>query len=103
MWKRHGELLAPLTALCSPTVWRWTAVWRWTDVEQKAFDLIKAAISKDVLLSYPDFSQPFEIHTDASKAQLGSVISQCGKPIAFTAINLILHSSNILLLNENYS
>ena len=38
--------------------------WRWTDVEQKAFDLVKAAISKDVILLYPDFSQPFEIHTD---------------------------------------
>ncbi len=49
----------------------------------KAFDLVKAAISKDVLLSYHDFSQPFEIHTDASMAQLGLVISQSGKPIAF--------------------
>ncbi len=44
----------------------------------KAFDLVKAAILNVVLLS-----QPFEIHTDASKAQLGSVISQHGKPIAF--------------------
>ena len=62
MWKRRSDLLAPLTALCSTAV-----KWRWTDVEQKAFDLVKAAISKDVLLSYPDFSMPFEIHTDASK------------------------------------
>ncbi len=46
----------------------------------KAFDLVKAAISKDVLLSYPDSSQPTEIQTDASKAQLDLAISQRGKP-----------------------
>ena len=78
MWKRRSDLLAPLSTLCSPK-----AKWRWTDVEQKAFEAVKAAISKDVLLSYPDFSQPFNIHTDASKCQLGSVISQAGRPIAF--------------------
>ena len=69
MWKRRSDLLAPLTALCSSTV-----KWRWTDVEQKAFDLVKTAISKDVLLLYPDFHAPFDIYTtDASKYQLGSV------------------------------
>jgi transposase InsO family protein len=78
MWKRRSDLLAPLTALCSSSV-----KWRWTDVEQKAFDLVKTAISKEVLLSYPDFNAPFDIHTDASKYQLGSVISQRGRPVAF--------------------
>ena len=40
-------------------------------------------IGSEVLLGYPDFNAPFEIHTDASKLQLGTVISQKGKPIAF--------------------
>jgi hypothetical protein len=35
------------------------------------------------LLAHPDFSKPFAIHTDASHYQLGGVISQDGKPIAF--------------------
>ena len=35
------------------------------------------------LLSYPDFNLPFEIHTNASHTQLGVVISQNNKPIAF--------------------
>ena len=34
-------------------------------------------------MSYPDFNKPFEIHTDASHTQLGVVISQNNKPIAF--------------------
>ena len=35
------------------------------------------------MLVYPDFNEKFEIHTDASKYQLGAVISQRGHPIAF--------------------
>jgi RNase H-like domain found in reverse transcriptase len=35
------------------------------------------------MLAYPDFNEPFKIHTDASHYQLGAVISQKGKPIAF--------------------
>ena len=34
-------------------------------------------------MGYPDFNAPFEIHTDASKLQLGVFISKKGKPIAF--------------------
>ena len=35
------------------------------------------------LLTYPDFNETFKIHTDASAFQLGAVVSQKGKPIAF--------------------
>ena len=55
----------------------------WTDVEQMAFDKIKQIVRRATLLSYPDFNLPFEIHTDASHTQLGVVISQNNKPIAF--------------------
>ena len=40
-------------------------------------------MSKESLISYPDFSQSFDLHTDASKTQLGAVLSQNNKPIAF--------------------
>ena len=45
-------------------------------------------IGREVLLDYPDFNTPFEIHTDASKLQIGAVISQKGKPIAFYSIKM---------------
>ena len=50
---------------------------------QKCFDAIKRVIGREVLLAYPDFNAPFEIHTDASKLKIGAVISQKVKPIAF--------------------
>ena len=71
-------MLAPLAHLTSKD-----AKWQWTDVEQKAFNQMKRIISREVLLAYPDFNKPFDIHTDASHTQLGAVISQDGKPIAF--------------------
>ena len=40
-------------------------------------------IRREVLKGYPDFNAPLKIHNDASKLQLGAVISQKGKPIAF--------------------
>ena len=48
-----------------------------------AFNKIKQIVGCKTLLSYPDFNKPFEIHTDASHTQLGMVISQNNKPIAF--------------------
>ena len=39
-------------------------------------DAIKRVIGREVLLAYPEFNDPFEIHTDASKIQIGAVISQ---------------------------
>ena len=47
------------------------------------FDAIKRVIGRKLLLAYPEFNAPFEIHTDASKLQIGAVISQKGKPITF--------------------
>ena len=38
---------------------------------------------KILLLAYPNFSEPFDIHMDASLYQLGACISQNRKPIAF--------------------
>ena len=78
MWIHCSDTLAPLTALTSRNV-----PWRWTEVEQKAFDAMKRIINRKTLSSYPDFTAPFDIHTDASDLQLGAVILQRGKPIAF--------------------
>ena len=78
MWPKRSEVMAPLSSMTSSKV-----KWQWTDVHQKAFDEVKRIITKETLLMYPDFNKPFDIHTDASKTQLGAVISQNGKPVAF--------------------
>ena len=59
------------------------APWHWDDCHQKKIDRIKATIAQDVVLAYPDFSKPFEIFTDDSATQLGAVITQNNRPLAF--------------------
>jgi hypothetical protein len=78
MWIRRSEVLAPLSKLTSKT-----KKWQWTEVEQKAFEMKKCIISHETLSANPDFNKPFNLHADASREQLGAVISQDNKPIAF--------------------
>ncbi len=91
MWARRSEMLAPLTDLvgeCGET--KTTRMnktkkkpWRWDLIHQQAFGSIKAAIAKETVLAYPDFSKPFEIFMNASSMQLGAVITQDNRPLAF--------------------
>ena len=91
LWSKRSHILAPLTDLvgeCGHTKatkknGTKKRPWYWDTVHQKAFDDIKRTLAKEVMLSYPDYSKKFEIYTDASTRQLGSVITQKGKPIAF--------------------
>jgi hypothetical protein len=55
----------------------------WMVEHQKAFENIKKIICKEVMLTFPDFYKPFHIYTDASDKQLGAVITQDEKHIAF--------------------
>jgi hypothetical protein len=74
MCARRSEMLAPLTDLvgeCRET--KTTRMnktkknsWRRDPIHQQAFDNVKAAIAKETVIAYPDFSKPFERYTDAS-------------------------------------
>jgi hypothetical protein len=91
MWAKHSEMLAPLTDVVGACGEKKTTKknktkklpWRWDPIHQQAFDNVKATITKDVVLAYPDFTKPFEIYTNASTMQLGAMITQDNRPIAF--------------------
>lgn len=66
--------------------------WRWTDVEITAFTIIKEKLTSFPILSFADYSRPFELHTDASFKGLGAVLYQnqgrIKRVIAFTSRGL---------------
>lgn len=72
------KLVAPLTNLL-----RKDNQWTWSTACQQAFDGVKHALTNAPVLSLQDFSQPFEVVTDASGFGIGAVLQQHGRPIAF--------------------
>ncbi len=48
----------------------------------------KATIAKEVVFAYQDYSKVFEIYTDASRKQLGAVVTQDNRLIAFCSLKL---------------
>ncbi|POM79318.1 Retrovirus Polyprotein [Phytophthora palmivora] len=91
VWPQRAHLPAPLTRLTSKLV-----PWEWSIEHQTAFDQLKASMQRSTLLHFPDYNLPFEVYTDASSYQLGGVVSQDGKPLAF-------YSRKLTAAQKNYS
>jgi transposase InsO family protein len=80
MFPKRSHILTPLHNL---TATKGNQKFNWTPECQQSFDTIKAILAKDIFIRYPDHSKPFHVYTDASDTQLGSVIIQEGKPVAY--------------------
>ena len=79
---QYATILLPLSSLVKKD-----AVWKWSPVQQAAFNHIKQLLISAPVLHIPDFSQPFQVTTDASALAIGGVLSQqvggIEKPVAF--------------------
>jgi transposase InsO family protein len=78
LYPRRAEILAPLTTLCGKNT-----KFAWKQEHEQAFQEMKKAISQETMLTYPNFDEPFVVHTDASHKQIGGVVSQNDKPLGF--------------------
>ena len=89
LWTRRINMLAPMAALvgeCGQTkIAKLKGIkkvpWHWDEVHQRVFNHVKATITRDVVLAYPEHSEVFEICTDASSKQLGAGITQKNRSI----------------------
>jgi hypothetical protein len=55
----------------------------WSDEVIVAFEQIKKKLSNTLVLTLPNFSEPFELHCDALKVGIGLVLSQGGRLVAY--------------------
>ncbi|GFY01635.1 retrovirus-related Pol polyprotein from transposon 297 [Trichonephila clavipes] len=64
-------------------------IYIWSIEAQKAFDVVKAAITKAPVLKFPDLKKKtFELFTDASSIGVGAVLNQEQRPVVFASRTL---------------
>ena len=63
-------------ASCLTDLTRDDAKWIWTDQHQKAFEQLREDLMSEKVMSYPNFSLPFVVKTDASLTAIGFVLVQ---------------------------
>ena len=68
---RFSDLARPLNALTRKNV-----PFEWTPICQESFELLKASLMTDPILTYPNPNLPYVLFTDASKYVWACVLTQ---------------------------
>ena len=80
--KDFSKITKPLTELLPPTATKKNSKpkkakeWKWEKEHDDTFQHLKEIMTSPPILAYPDFQNPFELHTDASGKGLGAVLYQ---------------------------
>ena len=94
MWPRWTHILAPMTDLMGKKKFQWNKE------QDEAFKQMKALIATDALLAYLDHNKPFKIKTDSSDYQLGGVIKQDRRLVAYYSRKLIVAEKNYTTIEK---
>ncbi|GFW76790.1 retrovirus-related Pol polyprotein from transposon 412 [Trichonephila clavipes] len=80
---RYADICEPLYQLKKKG-----AKFNWSGEAQDSFDQIKRTLTEAPILQLPNFSEQFNLFTDASGVGIGAVLQQNQKPIAFASRTL---------------
>jgi len=69
--KNFAHIIEPLIELTRNNV-----IWTWQEKHQRAFEESKKVFLNDVIITFPDFSKPLYINTDASSVAIGGELYQ---------------------------
>ena len=83
----------PLTQLL-----RKDSLFAWGTDQEESCNILKECLTKNPILSFPNFEKPFNVTTDASNFALGAVLSQGDYPndlpISYASRSLNVHEIN---------
>ncbi|KAK4412457.1 Retrovirus-related Pol polyprotein from transposon [Sesamum alatum] len=74
---RYASIASPLTDLLK------NQAFQWSPMAASTFEALKAVMLHLLMPCLPNFSQSFDVTTDASQVAVGAVLSQNRRPIAF--------------------
>lgn len=75
----YGKICQPLYYLTKKDNFVWSLS------ANEAFEHLKRVMASPQVLTFPDFSKPFELECDASGNGIEVVLQQEGRPVAFTS------------------
>jgi hypothetical protein len=84
-----SKIARPMTALLAKKV-----EFKWTQKCQEAFEELKDRLTTAPVLVLPDVHKPFSIYCDASYTELGCVLMQEGRVVAYSSRQLKNHERN---------
>jgi hypothetical protein len=84
-----SKIVRPMTALLANKV-----EFKWTQKCQESFEALKEKLTTSPVLVLPDVHKPFSVYCDASYIDLGCVLMQEGKVIAYSSRQLKVHKRN---------
>ena len=96
----YSKIACPLNAhLQGVEAKKKTTPLKWNPASEQAFQQLKRCCMETPVLAYPDFAQPFELHTDASVHGLGAALYQADqrgkkRPVAFASRSLTTAEAN---------
>ena len=85
----YAKIASPLTSILKKT-----NKFEWNDKAQASFEKLKDALVNAPILKLPDFTKSFLVITNASGQAIGGVLTQEGRPVAYTSRKLRLHELN---------
>ena len=56
---------------------------KWTHGAQRSFETLKKKIAELPTLALPNFSKVFQVKYEATRSEIGTILSQEGRPVAF--------------------
>ncbi|GFS60908.1 hypothetical protein TNCV_2002521 [Trichonephila clavipes] len=89
-WRGGIRNLYPSMQTCEPSyrLKKKRAKFNWSTEAQDSFDKIKRALTEAPVLQLPNFTEQFNLFTDASGVGIGAVLNQNHRPIAFASRTL---------------